>query len=143
MDHGGCGLLVHVEDGKIVKVEGDPDSPLNKGTLCAKGIAQVERLNHPERLRHPMKRAGARGEGKWERIPWEQALSTIAQKIQEKMDPGEGRGIAFAQGGYKLTGDPLPDLQGIKALHRRERRERRDKNKTIKISLSLDGRGSG
>ncbi|MCX5917596.1 MAG: hypothetical protein NTX30_13070, partial [Deltaproteobacteria bacterium] len=44
MDHGGCGLRVEVEDGKIVKVEGDPDSPLNRGTICAKGIAQVERL---------------------------------------------------------------------------------------------------
>ena len=98
MDHGGCGLLVHVENGKIVKVEGDPDSPLNKGTMCAKGIAQVERLNHPDRLRHPLKRAGAKGGGKWEPISWEEALSTIAQKIQENLDREQGRGIAFAQG---------------------------------------------
>jgi len=98
MDHGGCGLLIHVEDGKIVRVEGDPDSPLNQGTMCAKGIAQVERLNHPDRLRYPMKRAGAKGEGRWERISWEEALSTIAQKIQENVDRGEQRAIAFAQG---------------------------------------------
>ncbi len=98
MDHGGCGLLIHVEDGKIVRVEGDPDSPLNQGTMCAKGIAQVERLNHPDRLRYPLKRAGAKGEGRWERISWEEALSTIAQKIQENIDRGEQRAIAFAQG---------------------------------------------
>ncbi len=98
MDHGGCGLLIHVEDGKIVRVEGDPDSPLNQGTMCAKGIAQVERLNHPDRLRYPLKRAGARGEGRWERISWEEALSMIAQKIQENIDRGEQRAIAFAQG---------------------------------------------
>jgi anaerobic selenocysteine-containing dehydrogenase len=73
MDHGGCGLRVQVENGKIVKVEGDPDSPLNRGSICAKGIAQVERLNHPDRLLHPLKRTGERGEGKWERISWEEA----------------------------------------------------------------------
>jgi len=98
MDHGGCGLLIHVEDGKIVRVEGDPESPLNQGTMCAKGIAQVERLNHPDRLRYPLKRAGAKGEGRWERISWEEALSMIAQKIQENIDRGEQRAIAFAQG---------------------------------------------
>ena len=98
MDHGGCGLLIHVEDGKIVRVEGDPDSPLNQGTMCAKGIAQVERLNHPDRLRYPLKRAGAKGEGRWERISWEEALLTIAQKIQENIDRGEERAVAFVQG---------------------------------------------
>lgn len=98
MDHGGCGLRVHVEDGKIVKVEGDPESPLNRGTICAKGVAQVERLNHPDRLRHPLQRVGERGEGKWERISWEQAYSTIAGKIRERIQSGEERSIAFAQG---------------------------------------------
>ena len=98
MDHGGCGLLIHVEDGKIVRVEGDPDSPLNQGTMCAKGMAQVERLNHPDRLRYPLKRAGAKGEGRWERISWEEALSSIAQKVREKIDRGEERAVAFAQG---------------------------------------------
>src|SRR4030043_1019677 len=98
MDHGGCGLLVHVKDGKIVKIEGDPESPLNQGTICAKGIAQIERLNHPDRLRHPLKRDGDRGKGKWERISWDEALSTIAQKIQERIEREEGRSIAFAQG---------------------------------------------
>jgi len=98
MDHGGCGLLVHVENGKIVKVEGDPESSLNRGTVCAKGIAQVERLAHPDRLRHPLKRAGARGEGRWERISWEEALSTIVQKIKGAIAEDGERSIAFAQG---------------------------------------------
>ncbi|MDI6756233.1 MAG: molybdopterin-dependent oxidoreductase [Thermodesulfobacteriota bacterium] len=98
MDHGGCGLLLHVEKGKIVKIEGDPESPLNRGTVCAKGIAQLERLNHPERLRYPLKRAGAKGDGKWQRISWEEALSTIAQKIRERVEQGKERSIAFAQG---------------------------------------------
>jgi anaerobic selenocysteine-containing dehydrogenase len=98
MDHGGCGLLVHVEDGKIVRIEGDPESPLNRGSVCAKGVAQMERLNHPDRLRHPLKRVGGRGEGKWERISWDEALSTLVQKIGEKIEQGDERSIAFAQG---------------------------------------------
>jgi anaerobic selenocysteine-containing dehydrogenase len=42
MDHGGCGILAHVEDRKITKIEGDPDSPINRGTICAKGLAKIE-----------------------------------------------------------------------------------------------------
>ncbi len=98
MDHGGCGILVHVEDGKIVKIEGDPDSPLNRGTLCAKGIAQVERLNHPDRLKYPMMRTGKRGEGKWTRISWDEALNRIAGKIQEIIEREGQRAISFIQG---------------------------------------------
>ncbi len=98
MDHGGCGLLVHVEDGKIVRIEGDPDSPLNRGTICAKGVAQIERLDHPDRLRHPLKRVGGRGEGKWERISWDEALTILSQRIKEKIQQGDERSIAFAQG---------------------------------------------
>jgi len=98
MDHGGCGLLLEVEKGRIVKVEGDPESPLNRGTICAKGVAQIERLNHPDRLRHPLKRAGAKGEGQWQKISWEEALTTIARKIRERIQQHDERSIAFAQG---------------------------------------------
>ena len=98
MDHGGCGILAHVENGRITKIEGDPDSPLNRGTICAKGIAQIEKLNHPDRLKYPMKRIGERGEGKWERISWVEALETIAGKVRETIDREGTRAISFAQG---------------------------------------------
>ena len=61
MDHGGCGMLVHVENGRITRVEGDPDSPLSRGTLCTKGLAQVERINHPDRLQTSIETGGAPG----------------------------------------------------------------------------------
>lgn len=98
MDHGGCGILVHLEGGKIRKIEADPDCPLNRGTICAKGIAQIERLNHPERLLYPLKRTGDRGEGKWARISWDEALETIAQKILKTIETSGSEAIAFAQG---------------------------------------------
>jgi thiosulfate reductase/polysulfide reductase chain A len=83
MCHGGCGVLVLVEDGKVAKVKGDPESPLNKGKLCPKGAASIENLYHPDRLKYPLKRAGKRGEGKWQRISWDEALDTIVGKINE------------------------------------------------------------
>lgn len=98
MDHGGCGILAHVEDGKIKKIEGDPDCPLNRGTICAKGIAQVERLNHPDRLASPLIRRGDRGEGKWSRISWDEALDTISGKIKETIQREGPQAISFAQG---------------------------------------------
>jgi thiosulfate reductase/polysulfide reductase chain A len=83
MCHGGCGALIHVKDGKVVKIKGDPESPLNKGKMCPKGLASIEHLYHPDRLKYPLKRVGKRGEGKWERISWDEALDRIADKILE------------------------------------------------------------
>jgi anaerobic selenocysteine-containing dehydrogenase len=98
MDHGGCGILVHVEGGRITKIEGDPDSPLNRGTICAKGLAQIERLNHPDRLKYPLKRIGERGQGMWARISWDEALETIVKNIRQTIDRDGPRAISFAQG---------------------------------------------
>lgn len=81
MDHGGCGLVAHVDSGKISKIEGDPDSH-TRGYICIKGRAHIERLNHPDRLRHPLKRIGKRGENRWKRISWNEALDTIAEKLR-------------------------------------------------------------
>ena len=74
----GCDATVWVKDGKVIKVEGDLSSPITRGTLCAKGLASKHILYHPDRLRYPMKRIGEKGEGKWHRISWDEALDTIA-----------------------------------------------------------------
>ena len=76
-----CGVLIHMENGKPVRVEGDPDCPVNKGALCVKGKYSLERLYHPDRLKYPLKRVGGRGEGKWQRISWNEALDTIADRF--------------------------------------------------------------
>ena len=76
-----CGVLVHMEDGRPVKVVGDPESPVSKGALCVKARRSFDRLFHPDRLKYPLKRVGERGEGKWQRISWDEALDTIAGKF--------------------------------------------------------------
>jgi anaerobic selenocysteine-containing dehydrogenase len=98
MDHGGCALLVGVKDNRIVKVKGDPDGFLNKGYICPKGLASPDRLTHPDRLRHPLKRAGKRGEGKWERITWQEALNEVAENLNKIKDQYGARGVAFGVG---------------------------------------------
>jgi thiosulfate reductase/polysulfide reductase chain A len=79
--HGGCGAILHVSDGKLVKVEGDPDSPLNRGRLCPIGTVTTDLVYHPDRLKHPMRRQGARGSGRWARITWDEALDEIAARL--------------------------------------------------------------
>jgi len=80
---GGCGVFLHIKDNKIVRVEGDPDHPTSKGTLCPKGLAVKQLVHHPDRLKYPLRRVGKRGEGKWERISWDQAYNEIVEKFQE------------------------------------------------------------
>jgi len=98
MSHGGCGILVHVRDGTVVKVEGDPDHPITRGTLCPKGLAGVQLQNHPDRLLYPLRRVGARGEGRWERIDWDEALDIIAARLTEIRDASGPEAIAVSCG---------------------------------------------
>jgi len=72
-----------MKGGKLVKVTGDPDSPLSRGYICAKGKASPELLYHPDRLKYPLKRIGTRGENRWQRITWDEALDTISEKLFE------------------------------------------------------------
>jgi anaerobic selenocysteine-containing dehydrogenase len=95
--HGGCGVLVTVEDGKIIHIEGNPDMP-TWGTMCSKGLSSIQHVNHPDRLKYPLKRAGKRGESKWQRISWDEALDTIADKMKESIEKHGASSIAISQG---------------------------------------------
>ncbi len=81
MCHGGCGVLVYLKQGKVAKIQGDPDCPINHGTLCTKGLASAQLAYHPDRLTYPVKRLGPKRSGRWERITWDEALDTIAERI--------------------------------------------------------------
>lgn len=96
--HGACGVLVHIRDGVVVKIEGDPESPMSRGSLCAKGLASVQLAYHPDRLRYPVKRAGAKGEGKWQRISWDEALDTIAARYKKIIEEYGAESIVLGQG---------------------------------------------
>ena len=88
--HGGCGVRLHVRDGRLIKIEGDRESPLNHGRLCPIGTVTLDLVYHPDRLKYPMRRLGGRGSGKWERISWDRALEEISERllaIREEFGP--------------------------------------------------------
>ena len=91
-------MLIQVDNGKVVKITGDPESPLNKGKLCPKGLASIEHLYNPNRLKYPLKRTGKRGKGKWERISWDEALNTMIKKLEEVRENYGPESIAIGQG---------------------------------------------
>ncbi|MGZ4107016.1 MAG: molybdopterin-dependent oxidoreductase, partial [Tumebacillaceae bacterium] len=77
-----CGMIAHVEDGRLLKVEGDPDHPITQGTLCGKGRKLVDRMYHEERVLEPLKKV----DGQWQPISWEQAFKEIADKMRESRE---------------------------------------------------------
>ena len=78
-----CSMVFHVQDKKLIKVQGNPDHPMTRGGLCVKLNDYEKRHYHPDRLLYPMKRVGPKGEKKFERITWDEAFDTIVNKWQE------------------------------------------------------------
>ena len=85
-----CGVLVHLKDGKVTRIEGNRGHGITLGHVCER-IGYASRwLYHPDQMMHPLKRAGERGEGQWQKISWEQAFDEIAGKlgdIKERFGP--------------------------------------------------------
>ena len=98
MCHGGCGVLVYVKDDKVAKIAGDPDCPINHGTLCSKGIASAQLAYHPDRITYPVKRMGAKGSGRWKRISWDEALDLIAARILDYKDRYGAESVVMGYG---------------------------------------------
>ncbi|MEW6066934.1 MAG: molybdopterin-dependent oxidoreductase [Nitrospirota bacterium] len=96
--HGGCGAILYVKDGRLVKVKGDPESPLSKGWMCIKGLNTPEIANHPDRLKEPLRRKGKRGSNEWEKVPWNGVLDEIAQRIDAIRRESGPESIAIGQG---------------------------------------------
>ncbi|NQT48420.1 MAG: molybdopterin-dependent oxidoreductase [Chloroflexi bacterium] len=96
----GCGILAHVRDGILVKVE-PGDFPATSH-ICARGLSYPQWVHHPDRLKYPMKRSGERGENKWQRISWEEALDTIALRLTEIGDRYGPSSLAWMIGGGVL-----------------------------------------
>lgn len=81
-----CPVRAYIENGVVVKLEGDPDAPVSRGSLCLKGLNQLHTMYSPRRVLHPLKRAGQRGENKWEVISWDEALDLAAEQITSTID---------------------------------------------------------
>jgi len=102
-----CGLLAYVDKDtlKIQKFEGNPVHPGSRGRNCAKGPATLNQVQDPERILYPMRRAGPRGGGRWERVTWDDALDDIAGRIRKALVEGRQKEIMYHLGrpGHELV----------------------------------------
>lgn len=80
----GCGIIVHTRGGEVINTEGDPDHPINRGTLCSKGAALYQLRHNENRVTAPMYRG--KGETQWKTVSWDWALDQIARKIKDTRD---------------------------------------------------------
>src|SRR6266566_3486200 len=98
----GCGVRVRVREGRAVKLEGNPDSPINRGRLCARGQAALQGLYNPDRIAHPLVRNAS---GVFEELDWDGAIQRLAAKVRES----HGKGIVFMTGAEQSTFGDLVD----------------------------------
>jgi anaerobic selenocysteine-containing dehydrogenase len=91
----GCGVVARVIEGRAKKLEGNPDHPLNRGKLCARGQAAVQEQYHPDRLQGPLRQSGERGSGRFVPISWDEALSELAVRLNELQRGGRGGELAM------------------------------------------------
>lgn len=80
----GCGIIVHTRDGKVINTEGDPEHPINEGSLCAKGASLYQIVNNDKRVLKPKYRAA--GASEWKEVEWDWALDEIARKVKDTRD---------------------------------------------------------
>lgn len=94
----GCGIRVRLVEGRAVKIEGNPESPVNRGGLCARGLAGLQLLYHPDRVGSPMRRRGERGAKQWEAISWEAAIGELGDRLGKLREAGRATGVLLLDG---------------------------------------------
>ncbi|MGB7575008.1 MAG: molybdopterin-dependent oxidoreductase [Thermodesulfobacteriota bacterium] len=97
----GCGLRIRSVNHWPVKLEGIKDHPMNKGRLCPKGQSGLQVLYDPDRIRHPLKRKGKRGEGNWEKISWDEAIRLVTQRLKTLRQDGKPHQLMVLGGRYR------------------------------------------
>ncbi len=129
---GGCGLKVRKIGERAVKIQGNPLHPVSHGGLCPRGLAGLQVLYHPERLRGPLENTGSRDNPEWKEISWEQATEKIVERLREIQTAGQAQSVVFLTGqtGHlrqrlfkkflRAYGSPnfLPALSGLDSAQR-------------------------
>ena len=99
--HWACGVVVRVEEGRVTKIQPDNEIPVRPGSICLRALTGIEFHYHPERLNYPLKRQGERGEGRWQRVNWDQALDEIADKLKKLRDKYGPETVNINYGTYR------------------------------------------
>ncbi|MFQ5974353.1 MAG: molybdopterin-dependent oxidoreductase, partial [Alphaproteobacteria bacterium] len=102
-----CPIIGYVEDDRLVKIGGQFNSIRTHGALCARAQAGINQVYDPDRVLHPLRRVGARGEGKWKRITWDEALDELTGRLQKLRDDGHPEKFMFHYGRMKASSSKL------------------------------------
>ena len=102
-----CPIIGYVENGRLVKIEGQPYSIRSMGKVCAKGQAGVNQVNDPDRILYPLRRVGQRGEGKWKKVSWDEALTELATRLKTLRDQGHPEKFMFHYGRMKASSSKI------------------------------------
>ncbi len=102
-----CGVIASIQQGRIVRVEGDPEDLGNRGELCIKGQHTPDILYAEDRLRYPMLRKGGRRDGDWQRASWDEALGFIARNLEQVRARFGSEALAFYMGSTNMTLDTM------------------------------------
>ncbi|MEM9876336.1 MAG: molybdopterin-dependent oxidoreductase, partial [Myxococcota bacterium] len=134
-----CSVIGWVQDGRVRKIEGNPLDPNTQGTACAKANGMIAYTYYPERLLYPLKRVGKRGEGRWRRISWDQALDEIADRLRPLRDEGRPEELVFHYGRDKTKGFTKRFTNAFGTPHRLNRRSICSSNRRAPL-MSFYGR---
>jgi len=108
--HGGCGQKLYVQDGKMIRIEGDENHPWSQGRSCPRVLAMTQYMYHPDRITTPLKRIGERGEGKFAPISWDEAFDICTKKLKDIRQDYGAESVIFCQGTGRDAGGPVSFL---------------------------------
>ena len=104
-----CAIIGYLDEDRLVKIEGQPESIRNQGKICAKGQTGASKIYDPDRILTPLRRTGKRGEGKWEKISWDAALGDLAGRLKKLRDAGHPEKFVFHHGWIAASAERLID----------------------------------
>ena len=134
-----CGVVGRVQDGRVRRIEGNPLDPNTQGTLCGKAEGMISYTYYPQRLLYPLRRVGKRGEGRWARISWDEALDEIATRLAALRDAGTPEQFVFHYGRDKTKGFTQRFTRAFGTPNRLNRRSICSSNRRVPL-MSFYGR---
>ena len=134
-----CGVIGWVQDGRVRRIDGNPLDPNSKGNICSKAQGMISYTDYPNRLLHPLKRVGKRGEGKWKQITWEEAYTEIADKLRPLRENNVPEEFVFHYGRDKTKGYTKRFTNAFGTPHRLNRRSICSSNRRAPL-MSFYGR---
>lgn len=134
-----CGVIGWVQDGRVRQIEGNPKDPNTQGAICGKAQGMVQATYDPQRIVYPLKRVGKRGEGKWRRATWEEAMTEIGGKLKTLRDEGRPEELVFHYGRDKTKGFTSRWTDAFGTPNRLNRRSICSSNRRVPL-MSMYGR---